>query len=107
MIELIFAILIIGILASVAIPKLISTRDDARAAKEITNLRTAKNEIISRLLLDHNVTSNDYAPLDCFTVNIDTTNRVLSFSNSSNNEDYCVKARNDANSSGLSSSYNY
>ncbi|SFV63385.1 Type II secretion envelope pseudopilin protein (PulG,guides folded protein to PulD in outer membrane) [hydrothermal vent metagenome] len=37
MVELVFAIVIIGILASVAVPKLAATRDDA----EITSARTA------------------------------------------------------------------
>jgi general secretion pathway protein G len=40
MIELIFVIVIIGILAAVAIPKLAATRDDAKTAKELTNLST-------------------------------------------------------------------
>ena len=40
MIELIFVIVIIGILAAVAIPKLAATRDDAKVAKELTNLST-------------------------------------------------------------------
>jgi len=40
MIELIFVIVIIGILAAVAIPKLSATRDDAKVAKELTNLST-------------------------------------------------------------------
>ncbi len=40
MIELIFVIVIIGILAAVAIPRLAATRDDAEIAKEIQNLST-------------------------------------------------------------------
>ena len=40
MIELIFVIVIIGILAAVAIPKLSATRDDAQVSKTIANLRT-------------------------------------------------------------------
>jgi len=40
MIELIFVIVIIGILAAVAIPKLAATRDDAKIANIITNART-------------------------------------------------------------------
>jgi len=40
MIELIFVIVIIGILAAVAIPKLAATRDDAKIANIITNVRT-------------------------------------------------------------------
>ena len=40
MIELIFVIVIIGILAAVAIPKLAATRDDAKLSKEIANAKT-------------------------------------------------------------------
>ncbi len=40
MIELIFVIVIIGILAAVAIPKLTATRDDAKISKTVANLRT-------------------------------------------------------------------
>ena len=45
MIELIFVIVIIGILAAVAIPKLAATRDDAKVAKELTNLSTCIGDI--------------------------------------------------------------
>ena len=38
MIELIFVIVIIGILAAVAIPKLAATRDDAKISTEMANL---------------------------------------------------------------------
>ncbi len=40
MIELIFVIVIIGILAAVAIPKLSATRDDAKISNIIANART-------------------------------------------------------------------
>ena len=39
MIELIFVIVIIGILASIAMPRLVSTRDDAKIAKTVSNLK--------------------------------------------------------------------
>ena len=45
MIELIFVIVIIGILAAVAIPKLSATRDDARAVKALENVATCVNDI--------------------------------------------------------------
>lgn len=38
MVELIFVIVIIGILAAVAIPKLVGTRDDAKISTEMANL---------------------------------------------------------------------
>ncbi len=40
MIELIFVIVILGILAAVAIPKLAATRDDAKIAKSVTEIAT-------------------------------------------------------------------
>ena len=45
MIELIFVIVIIGILAAVAIPKLAATRDDAKASKAVANLVTCIKDI--------------------------------------------------------------
>ncbi len=45
MIELIFVIVIIGILAAVAIPKLAATRDDAKISKAVANLKTCINDI--------------------------------------------------------------
>ena len=45
MIELIFVIVILGVLASVAIPRLAATRDDAEVAKAATNLTTAISDI--------------------------------------------------------------
>ncbi|WP_333805176.1 prepilin-type N-terminal cleavage/methylation domain-containing protein [Sulfurospirillum sp.] len=45
MIELIFVIVILGILAAVAIPKLAATRDDARAVTIKTDVGTAMNAI--------------------------------------------------------------
>ena len=44
MIELIFVIVILGILAAVAIPKLAATRDDAKLASELTSVaQTVQN----------------------------------------------------------------
>ncbi|WP_297914975.1 type II secretion system protein [uncultured Campylobacter sp.] len=40
MIELIFVIVILGILAAVAIPRLAATRDDAEVSKAATNVQT-------------------------------------------------------------------
>ena len=45
MIELIFVIVILGILAAVAIPKLAATRDDAKISKGATELATAISDI--------------------------------------------------------------
>jgi len=45
MVELIFVIVILGILAAVAIPKLSATRDDALIARMSQNIATAASEI--------------------------------------------------------------
>ena len=45
MIELIFVIVILGILAAVAIPRLAATRDDAEVAKAATNITTIISDI--------------------------------------------------------------
>lgn len=45
MIELIFVIVILGILAAVAIPKLAATRTDATAAKAASNIATVVSDI--------------------------------------------------------------
>jgi type II secretory pathway pseudopilin PulG len=47
MIELIFVIVIIGILAAVAIPKLAATRDDAKHASLVANTKICIHDIIS------------------------------------------------------------
>ena len=47
MIELIFVIVILGILAAVAIPKLAATRDDATNAKVRSNVATCLSDAIS------------------------------------------------------------
>jgi len=50
MIELIFVIVILGILASVAMPKLNATRDDAENVKIAASLRNGTNEMITYIL---------------------------------------------------------
>lgn len=45
MIELIFVIVILGILAAVAIPRLSATRDDAELAARVTQVQTGINEV--------------------------------------------------------------
>ncbi len=47
MIELVFIIVILGILAAVAMPKLLGTRDDAQISKGLGQIRAITNEISS------------------------------------------------------------
>ena len=47
MIELIFVIVIIGILAAVAVPKLAATRDDAKKVADVTNVKTCLSDTLA------------------------------------------------------------
>jgi prepilin-type N-terminal cleavage/methylation domain-containing protein len=47
MVELIFVIVIIGILAAVAIPRLAATRDDANSAALFANTRICVNDLVA------------------------------------------------------------
>ena len=69
MIELIFVIVILGILAAVAIPKLAATRDDAQISKIVTNITTAQGEISGYTL------SQGLAPAD--DVNLSLASNVI------------------------------
>ena len=105
MIELIFAIVIIGILASVAIPKLSGTRDDAKIVTELSNLRTAKTDVLAHMITDGNFSTAPTNNLNCFTLT-DVNNQIV-VTASSSSESYCIQARSDANNSGMSDSLGY
>ncbi|CAD7288949.1 hypothetical protein LMG7974_01260 [Campylobacter majalis] len=53
MIELIFVIVILGILASVALPKLAATRDDAEIVKAATNINILLSDLKTYYLTRH------------------------------------------------------
>jgi len=59
MIELIFVIVIIGILASVAIPKLAATRDDAKISKMANAIQTAKSELAAKIIATNNIPNDE------------------------------------------------
>jgi prokaryotic N-methylation motif domain protein len=59
MIELIFVIVILGILAAVAIPRLAATRDDAEISKAATNIQTMVSDIGSYYTSQGNFSSTD------------------------------------------------
>jgi len=48
MIELVFVVVIIGILAAVAIPKLAATRDDAKVVEAVQNLKLCIRDFSNR-----------------------------------------------------------
>ncbi len=58
MIELVFVIVILGILASVAIPKLAATRDDAQIAKATSEVASLVQDIGSAYTVKGNLDNN-------------------------------------------------
>ena len=59
MIELIFVIVILGILAAVAIPKLAATRDDAKLSTARSNLSTCISDMGAAYTAKGSLTSTD------------------------------------------------
>ena len=72
MIELIFVIVIIGILAAVAIPKLAATRDDAKISAEIAGVKQVINnlgaEYTSQAAFGTNAISDADKSTNCFDI---------------------------------------
>lgn len=116
MIELIFVIVIIGILAAVAIPKLAATRDDAKASTAVANLATCIKDVgaayTARAEEDYAgssaceaINNAAGASAGCFTVGAsDTTDDGnASVANVANTSDvWCVTAQTIATAQGLS-----
>jgi general secretion pathway protein G len=107
MIELIFVIVIIGILAAIAIPKLATSRDDARASKELNNLSIYINDITTYYMATGNVSANHTnVKLKCFLPDVSIANQTLSLSivngGSDDGEVYCDAAQTAADKKGLS-----
>ena len=58
MLELIFVIVILGILATIALPKLIGTRDDARVSKLVQAIQTVQFELVSGIVASTKIPQN-------------------------------------------------
>jgi general secretion pathway protein G len=58
MIELIFVIVILGILAAVAIPKMAATRDDAVVSSMASRIGAVRNEVVAYAYSQINLDSN-------------------------------------------------
>ncbi len=69
MIELIFVIVILGILAAVAIPRLAATRDDAEISKVSSNVATAVADISAYYTAHKNGFANSVDEMTNSTVN--------------------------------------
>jgi general secretion pathway protein G len=110
MIELIFVIMIIGVLAAVAIPKLVANRDNAKVSNELNSLATYINDVTTYYMATGilNV-SHSSAELHCFNISSNTTsatNNTISLDvingGDANGEEYCNNAQSVAVKKGLS-----
>lgn len=72
MIELIFVIVIIGILAAVAVPKMMATRDDAKISAQLLSAKQTINnlgaEYTAKVALPAATIAAANASLDCFKI---------------------------------------
>jgi len=74
MIELIFVIVIIGILAIIAIPKLMATRDDAKMVVDVNNLTNCINDIANSYTSQKKENNNTQACLSIICAKVDIGN---------------------------------
>jgi len=119
MIELIFVIVIIGILAAVAIPKLAATRDDAKVSSAVTNLSTCIMDISSKYTASGNdnvstpacnsLFQSTGASYDCWTLtNTDMSDGNVTINNDgSSTEVWCIEARKVANELDLNGTHQF
>jgi len=117
MIELIFVIVIIGILAAVAIPKLAATRDDAKVSKGIANLKTCVNDIGSAYTArgeeDNNTAAcNAVASDGCWTLagveNNTSADGNITVNNATGTlETWCTEAQTVANDQDLNGTHSF
>ncbi len=95
MIELIFVIVIIGILAAVAIPKLAATRDDAKTSSAVANLKICVNDAGAAYTARQNMELNASAGCvqvraqACFTLD-DTNSTQLTVADGNNTDAWCT-----------------
>ncbi|MEA3491545.1 MAG: prepilin-type N-terminal cleavage/methylation domain-containing protein [Campylobacterota bacterium] len=106
MIELIFVIVIIGILASVAIPKLASTRDDAKTSLELSNLAIYIGDITTYYTATGVADENHSGTkLNCFVSSVSNENDTITISilngGDHDGREYCENAQREAEKKGL------
>ena len=99
MIELIFVIVIIGILAAVAIPKLAATRDDAKIVTELSNLSACITALSAKYIGEGNLTTtaplsiNNCINMECFSITaLGDINATVNVENNTSGSLFCVKA---------------
>ena len=110
MIELIFVIVILGILAAVALPKLAATRDDAKDAVIVGGLGDCIEMSVGSYMkdgtFDINSSSCNTASVwyPCFTISADNNSGILNIKHSTTTDKACLEAQAVAEGNRLSSS---
>lgn len=85
LLELIFAIVVIGVIASFAIPKYLDTKNDAVASTIQRDLATATTSIQSYYLVEGDITNiTDAVQLNTANWSLDTNNLIMTSTNASN-----------------------
>ena len=111
MIELIFVIVIIGILAVIAIPKLTATRDDARITTELSNLSTCISEVGSAFTATGTEDKNTKAcdALKCFTIDLgnDAKDGNVSVNSANNSNNWCPSAVSNATNKKMTGTHEF
>ncbi len=74
MVELIFVIVIIGILAAVAVPKLAATRDDAQDSRDCKNLAVCITDMLAEYTAKKTATKTESSA--CVSVESSTKNNI-------------------------------
>jgi len=88
MVELIFVIVIIGILSAVAIPKLMATKDDANIVKEVANAKQVMQNANTEFLSQGSFSTYDSSKCFSFTGSSDGNFTVKAINTST---DLCKK----------------
>jgi len=115
MIELIFVIVILGILAAVAVPKLSATRDDAKVSGELTNLSICIADVGAEFTAKGDYTlanSNACTTINantCFAVSVagaaDGSDGNVTVANGALADSWCTTAKASAATKGLVSTH--
>ena len=108
-IEFIFIIVIIGILAAVALPRLAATRDDARLSTDVSNMAQCINDVGSRYMASEiDMTVGESKACDnvkCFDITYATDGSNFIVTTNSSAESYC--SRVEELGSHLAKTYNF
>ena len=98
LIELIFVIIIIGILAAIAIPKLNAVRGDAKLAKDISNMaiciKDAGNQYTATGINLKEDDSRACSSIVCFTITYDTNETNFTVAANPTGAPYCADIEN-------------